>query len=223
MDTIAEAVEKEWLTPEALRNYLKEVNLRQSIGQALDSILKEPQNRVALAKAASQWADGKLTDTQTKVFFQEKIGSLLPRAVDAMPLPLRLIGRGALGLGLAEALDIPEKLAQAVVEEGREQLQQSWVKGTLDSFLLKEIQQLLPMVLGPEAEETLKEGFIRFFCEHVKPGQVVRKHLDTFSAEDIRVMVESKARKHLEWIRVNGAVGGFLMGCVLEILSRRGM
>lgn len=220
MEEIAEAVEKEWLTPEALRGYLKTVNIREPLIQALGGILEDPQNRRVLAGTMAQWAGGKLSDSQTRIFLERKIGEMLPRAVDSLPLPLRLLGRGALGLGLAEALEIPERLSMSVLREARIHMETYRNSGALGNYVSSEIQRVLPLVLTPETEDALKEAFVRFFCEHVRPGQVVRQHLATFSAEDIRVMVERKARKHLEWIRVNGALGGFILGVLLEWLTR---
>jgi uncharacterized membrane-anchored protein YjiN (DUF445 family) len=220
MDQIAEAVEKEWLTPDALRKYLGEVSLCEPLVKALNGILNEPINRKALAQTVAQWADGRLSEDQTQLFLEQKIGGMLPRAADSLPLPLKFLGRGALKLGLADALDIPARLSQAVIQETREQLEAHRRDGTLENRLFSEIQRILPMIFTPKTEEALKEGFVRFFCDHVRPGQVVRQHLSTFTAEDIRHMVEGKARKHLEWIRVNGAVGGFLLGILFEVFTR---
>lgn len=222
MEQIAEAVEKEWLTPDALRNYLKGVSLVEPMTLALNALLNEPRNRKDLGETAAQWADGRLSDTQTCFFLEEIIGGMLPRAVDGLPLPMRLLGRGALGLGLTDALEIPARLSRSVIREAREQLEAHRQDGSLEEMLINEINRVLPMVLSTQAEEGLKEGFFQFFCEHVQPGQVVRQHLSALTAEDIRIMVEDKARKHLEWIRVNGAIGGFLLGLLFEVLARMG-
>jgi len=222
-EQIAEMVEKEWLTPDSLRNYLKGVRLSEVIPKAVESFLEQPRRMSGLTEALVQWTDGKLSENQTRLFLEENIAKLLPQAVDQFPAPLRLLGRGALGLGLAEALNVPEKLAQAVLQGTREQLREYQNNGRLEQFLKDEIRQAIGLLLTQRIEEQLKDGLIRVFCEHIKPGQVVRQHLSSLSAEDIRHMVESKARQHLEWIRVNGAIGGFLLGLLLEWLSCMGV
>jgi uncharacterized membrane-anchored protein YjiN (DUF445 family) len=222
-EQIAETVEKEWLTPDSLRNYLKGVRLSEVLTQAVDGFLEEPHHLSALTNTLVQWADGKLSEDQTRLFLEENIAKLLPQAIDQFPAPLRLLGRGAVGLGLAETLKVPQKLAEAVLQGTKQQLLEYQNNGRLEQFFIYEIRHALLSFLTPRMEEQLKEGLIRVFCEHVKPGQVVRQHLSSLTAEDIRHMVESKARKHLEWIRVNGAIGGFLLGLLLEGLSRLGI
>lgn len=47
---------------------------------------------------------------------------------------------------------------------------------------------------------------------HDKIGQLVKKNLDKLDNETLIVMMEDKIGKDLQWIRVNGAVCGFLIG-----------
>ncbi|WP_042356580.1 DUF445 domain-containing protein [Bacillus rubiinfantis] len=50
---------------------------------------------------------------------------------------------------------------------------------------------------------------------HAKIGTLVRENLDKLDTETLTVMIETNVGKDLQWIRVNGAVCGFLIGLVL--------
>ncbi|WP_066316617.1 DUF445 domain-containing protein [Bacillus sp. FJAT-29814] len=50
---------------------------------------------------------------------------------------------------------------------------------------------------------------------HAKVGQLVKENLDKLDTKTLVTMIETNVGKDLQWIRVNGAVCGFLIGLVL--------
>ncbi|UJF34196.1 DUF445 domain-containing protein [Paenibacillus hexagrammi] len=54
---------------------------------------------------------------------------------------------------------------------------------------------------------------------HSKIGQLVKDNLDKLDNETLISMMEDKVGKDLQWIRVNGAICGFLIGLVLSGLK----
>ena len=55
---------------------------------------------------------------------------------------------------------------------------------------------------------------------HSKIGKLVQENLDKLDDKTLIEMIENNVGKDLQWIRVNGAVCGFMIGLVLEELKR---
>ncbi len=51
---------------------------------------------------------------------------------------------------------------------------------------------------------------------HSKIGQLVQENLDKLDDQTLITMIEKNVGKDLQWIRVNGAVCGFVIGLVIE-------
>ncbi|GIP23927.1 DUF445 domain-containing protein [Paenibacillus sp. J22TS3] len=88
----------------------------------------------------------------------------------------------------------------------------------LNPFLLK----LLGNLEGsPEriqqGEEWIQRQIIGFIEKHYsKIGALVRENLDKLSNEELVTFIEGKVGRDLQWIRINGAICGFLVGVVLS-------
>ncbi|MDZ5607851.1 DUF445 family protein, partial [Bacillus pseudomycoides] len=54
---------------------------------------------------------------------------------------------------------------------------------------------------------------------HSKIGKLVQENLDKLDDKTLIEMIENNVGKDLQWIRVNGAVCGFMIGLVLEGLK----
>jgi uncharacterized membrane-anchored protein YjiN (DUF445 family) len=54
---------------------------------------------------------------------------------------------------------------------------------------------------------------------HAKVGQLVKENLDKLDTKTLVTMIETNVGKDLQWIRVNGAVCGFLIGLVLVAIK----
>jgi len=54
---------------------------------------------------------------------------------------------------------------------------------------------------------------------HYKIGELVRMNIEKLSTEEITDLLENKIGKDITWIRVNGAVCGFLIGLILSTIQ----
>jgi uncharacterized membrane-anchored protein YjiN (DUF445 family) len=65
-------------------------------------------------------------------------------------------------------------------------------------------------------EQGLREQIARWIeANHHKIGALVKENIDRFDDETLISLMEDKVGKDLQWIRVNGAICGFLIGLVL--------
>ncbi|KOS28464.1 hypothetical protein ADK17_10290 [Bacillus anthracis] len=66
-------------------------------------------------------------------------------------------------------------------------------------------------------EEWLQKQVVKLVeNNHSKIGKLVQENLDKLDGKTLIEMVENNVGKDLQWIRVNGAVCGFMIGLVLE-------
>ncbi|MEH7116340.1 DUF445 domain-containing protein [Neobacillus vireti] len=107
-----------------------------------------------------------------------------------------------------------------------EQFQQKAIKFVAEPAFLNEY--LLPLINdnlndlknNPEKIETIdawiKSKLSSFVDKnHSKIGKLVKENLDRLDDKTLIQMVETNVGKDLQWIRVNGAVCGFLIGLIL--------
>lgn len=88
-------------------------------------------------------------------------------------------------------------------------------------FFQKIIHQVKEDSARMEQLNQLLEGFITRYVEknHAKIGELIKSNLDKMDDETLIRMTEDKVGKDLQWIRVNGAICGFLIGLVLAGLK----
>lgn len=66
-------------------------------------------------------------------------------------------------------------------------------------------------------ENWLQKQVVQFVeANHSKIGKLVQENLDTLDDQTLISMIENGAGKDLQWIRVNGAICGFILGLLLE-------
>lgn len=69
-------------------------------------------------------------------------------------------------------------------------------------------------------EERIRASLITFVeNNHYRIGLLVKENLDSMDDASLVNMLEEKVGKDLQWIRVNGAVCGFVVGLVLTIIQ----
>ncbi|WP_245237743.1 DUF445 family protein, partial [Paenibacillus ihuae] len=56
-------------------------------------------------------------------------------------------------------------------------------------------------------------------ANHYRLGVLVKENLDQMDDASLVNMLEDKVGKDLQWIRVNGAVCGFVVGLVLTVIQ----
>ncbi|WP_426454359.1 DUF445 domain-containing protein [Paenibacillus sp. S-38] len=154
---------------------------------------------------------------------REKLLGAIRREVDAM--------RGSEGL-LAALEGWKAKLIGALLTPDR----LTSVLGGLQGKLLEALERpdfvpryIVPLVMryvdklrGDEAALAASDRWIRgkvmHYVEenHSVIGRLVRENVDKLDDETLIAMIEDKAGNDLQWIRVNGAICGFLIGFVIE-------
>lgn len=88
-------------------------------------------------------------------------------------------------------------------------------------FVLPAIQKLLSNTKADSEKMTKMEDWVQIQIanlvekNHSVIGKLVRENLDKLDDATITQMVENNVGKDLQWIRVNGALCGFLIGLVL--------
>ncbi|WP_142315511.1 DUF445 family protein, partial [Bacillus wiedmannii] len=77
---------------------------------------------------------------------------------------------------------------------------------------IKEDEQIVQKI-----EEWLQKQVVTLVEKnHSKIGKLVQENLDKLDDKMLIEMIENNVGKDLQWIRVNGAVCGFMIGLVLE-------
>lgn len=71
-----------------------------------------------------------------------------------------------------------------------------------------------------EWESRIRASLIAFVgANHYRIGVLVKENLDKMDDASLVAMLEEKVGKDLQWIRVNGAVCGFIVGLVLTVIQ----
>lgn len=115
---------------------------------------------------------------------------------------------------------------------------QKWIEGGLektslyiqteafrDEMLIPFLQKLVdkldnnPMLLE-QVEQWIQEQLtILFDKHHSKIGELVEENLNKLDNDSLIALIEDKVGHDLEWIRLNGAVCGFIVGIILTSLK----
>lgn len=105
---------------------------------------------------------------------------------------------------------LQERLAAALAEPG-------FAERTLLPLLERALEGIRANEeLQGRIDVWLREQLVRLVeANHAKIGQLVRDNVNKLDNETLIAMMEDKIGKDLQWIRVNGAVCGFLIGIVL--------
>ncbi|WP_410982079.1 DUF445 domain-containing protein [Bacillus cereus] len=88
-------------------------------------------------------------------------------------------------------------------------------------FLTKQMNQVKEdPVTVQKMEDWLQKQIVNLVeNNHSKIGKLVQENLDKLDDQTLIEMIENNVGKDLQWIRVNGAVCGFMIGLVLEGLK----
>ncbi|WP_129705796.1 DUF445 domain-containing protein [Priestia megaterium] len=95
----------------------------------------------------------------------------------------------------------------------------------MESYAVPYVESWLNALEGDaqrqEAIDTAIQKQIMSFVDenHSKIGQLVQENLDKLDDETLVDMMENNVGKDLQWIRVNGALCGFLIGIVLTVIK----
>ncbi|CAG7635085.1 hypothetical protein PAESOLCIP111_03623 [Paenibacillus solanacearum] len=158
-------------------------------------------NRAALLKAVRQRIDGLTQDPKTEESLEQWKQRLLSQ------------------WNLAE-------LSAGWVEQLHARLLE-WVREPdfAEHYIVPLLEQGARRVRGDEQlmaklERWIQEQLNRWIeANHSKVGALIRENIDRFDNETLIKLMEDKIGGDLQWIRVNGALCGFLIGIILEGLK----
>lgn len=211
IDGLAHSVENEWLTPESLKQHFANLDLAGLVRAGIDKIKDDDEILTMLLHQVSanglSWVD----NHQFLDFLAKKIRTKVGR-----------LGHFAHNVGVVDFDEIAVDVAENIAHE---------IKRLPEN---EELHQLIRDELGKIGNQTGESMTVSVRIERIKGtiidsvfgqldgkiGDLVRDNLSNFTDEQIQEMFESKTRKHLEWIRVNGALYGGVFGVVLAAISR---
>ncbi|WP_088040697.1 DUF445 domain-containing protein [Bacillus sp. EAC] len=108
-----------------------------------------------------------------------------------------------------------------IVEQGI-----NWFKNKLSdaNFIFESLTKIIVFIKESGWIEKLEISFKQMLIDaiekyHHKIGDLVRINIEKLSTEEITDLLENKIGKDITWIRVNGAVCGFLIGLILTSLQ----
>ncbi|WP_047151409.1 DUF445 domain-containing protein [Aneurinibacillus tyrosinisolvens] len=120
-----------------------------------------------------------------------------------------------------ENLDIKDRLSDTLLDFQVKALSFVQEKSFTEQYVLPLLARLLERI---KENETMMESFENWLQEqiaglveanHSKIGALVKENLDKLDNETLIEMMEGKIGGDLQWIRVNGAICGFLIGLIL--------
>lgn len=102
----------------------------------------------------------------------------------------------------------------------------NWVQNKLSdrTFILNTLLRLLNFIKESGMVHKLDSSFKKILHQliekyHHKISELVRMNIEKLSTEEITDLLENKIGNDITWIRVNGAVCGFLIGIVLSTIQ----
>jgi len=118
---------------------------------------------------------------------------------------------------------IKELLGQAQVRAGAFIKKEEFADQYLLPFLTKQMNKVKEdPVTVQKIEGWLQKQIVNLVeNNHSKIGKLVQENLDKLDDQTLIEMIENNVGKDLQWIRVNGAVCGFMIGVVLEGIKAR--
>ncbi|MEW6777449.1 MAG: DUF445 family protein [Bdellovibrionota bacterium] len=211
IEGLAHSVEHEWLTPETLKSHFAKLDLQGLYRGAIQRI-KDDEELLHLilaevGKNGVTWIDNHdfLAFLSKKI--REKVGRL---------------GKFADNVGVLDIDGMVGEIGENLAHEIEHLHENEEVKAFIRQELGKITERTTDSPAVTERLEKLKSSVIDTIFSRLE-GRIfdmVKDNLSKFSDKEIQYMFESKTRKHLEWIRVNGAIYGGLFGLVLAALSR---
>lgn len=108
-----------------------------------------------------------------------------------------------------------EQIEQAIETHNEEHIAYRWSQAIVDAT-----ERKLSELSLTEYEKQLQNWLINFIeGKQDYIGKLVKEKLDDYSTEELIVLVEEKAGRDLQFIRLNGAVVGGLIGAVLFLVQ----
>lgn len=122
---------------------------------------------------------------------------------------------------LIENWQAEEKIIELLSQIRQKALEFVEEPGFYEEYVLPFIKDCLSDLISDKDKMDQLESWIKSHItgfidkNHAKVGQLVKENLDKLDTKTLVTMIETNVGKDLQWIRVNGAVCGFLIGLVL--------
>lgn len=189
----------------AALNYFDEDQIGGAIQQTLVIKLRElgidghPTREAVLAYIGKEWT--RLTESEdVRAKWNSQLQAMLGNWVDGEH-PLRLI-RG-----------LQESLHKRIQEE-------NFLEERVFPLLEKAVSRLRgDSELVASFNRMLQDTTVKILeANHSRIGGLVRENIEKMDNDSLIALVEDKAGKDLQWIRVNGAVCGFILGLIFTTI-----
>lgn len=102
----------------------------------------------------------------------------------------------------------------------------NWIQNKLSdrTFIMNTLLRILVFIKKSGWINKIEISFKKILYQliekyHYKIGELVRMNIEKLSTEEITDLLENKIGKDITWIRVNGAVCGFLIGIILSTIQ----
>lgn len=158
--------------------------------------------RERLNELTSDWAHRLLDDRSPAAVEMDELGKEFVQNVDVEVWIQKLVAQ--IRQNVDEQIRNPDSTLSRIIRDGIEQL-----IGRLksDSELQSEINQKILTLVG----ELLAH-------HHHRIGELVEENILRLSPEAIKEQFKSRTYDDMQWIRVNGAVAGFVVGIVIGVI-----
>jgi len=211
IDGIANTIETQWLTPKMIGDKLHQLDLVRRLGRFLEDVsleeaLRNP-NLTRICERVAQYIDS----PSLEFFIEDKLRAEATRPV-----------RFARAIGLISYSELSRKIVSRLHQMVAELPHNAELIKTLGErfrHLGEELQQ---------RDSPLRDTAYRMMdllVEHAinasrgEIARTVRENLSRLSDDEIRIQIESRTRKHLDWIRVNGGLFGAIFGAAFGTLN----
>ncbi|MCM3567938.1 DUF445 domain-containing protein [Neobacillus mesonae] len=122
---------------------------------------------------------------------------------------------------LIESWQPEEKIIELLTEIQQKALNFTSTPSFYEEYVLPFMTNSLDKFKADDEKINLFEAWLKKHIEefinqhHSKIGKLVKENLDKLDTKTLTHMIETNVGKDLQWIRVNGAVCGFLIGLIL--------
>jgi uncharacterized membrane-anchored protein YjiN (DUF445 family) len=121
--------------------------------------------------------------------------------------------------------DLSEKIADILTEQKNRLVAMFQNEDSMEQEVFPYIQNFMGTIISsPEKIEKIESWVHELIygivdANHSKIGKLVKENLDKLDDKTLVNMMENNLGADLQWIRVNGAVCGFLIGIVLSLVK----
>jgi uncharacterized membrane-anchored protein YjiN (DUF445 family) len=210
IDGIAQAIEREWLTPEMVGQKIHDLKPLDRLGDYLQTATLRTMVRPAqLERICSETARHldpevaidlirRLTSGASNVGLIDRLrAAILTVLVNKECARLRDLIRG-----LPHNDEMISAADEQIHEAGARLCDPgSTIRKTADHWMDAMVREVVISARGEIA-------------------RMVKENLSSLPPEQIRDRIQTQTRTHLDWIRVNGAVFGAILGCAFSLLNR---